>query len=554
MQGKTKPFALVEPSSVAQAHLKLLNKFSLSRFARSQTTILICPNKPLPKRFIRSDGQPAVDENGFLPVFKSVKHKKSEIDSSDLVLSGDWFNSNPDKSPHMLAKSFSHEISRGTHSRSGIAMIVPQREVPVLASRNSMLFLVSKERIEVMELVRDAMRKKRHWKELSDGSYGTMVWNLLWTWRRATIDYSQLLFFQKVNHFPNSFQLTRKDSLKDHIEAFSRKNGLIWSASFKVMPESFLLPLEWTRFSEAFRRDEEELGERNFWIIKPVGSSRGRGIFITNDLKKLSEKKSKLDNSVVQKYIPDPLLIGGYKFDFRLYVLVTSFCPLEAFLYTQGFARLSTVQFSMDPKTVTNRMMHLTNYAVQKENASHVDLDMGDRLRGGSKLSIKRLWEILEDRGIDSKAVWERIKEVVIKTLMVVDEPIGHQANSFEVFGFDILLDESLRPWLLEVNSSPSMARETELDRKVKLEMMVDTIDLVDPIGFDRGYLKSILQKRVEVGDWDSTPEAINEHLTKLLRGKIPRMWGEKPHKMGAYCSLVPSEAYDRINRQKLIR
>ena len=43
---------------------------------------------------------------------------------------------------------------------------------------------------------------------------------------------------------------------------------------------------------------------------------------------------------VVQAYVPDPLLLDGFKFDLRIYVVVTSFAPLEAFVYRDGFARV----------------------------------------------------------------------------------------------------------------------------------------------------------------------------------------------------------------------
>ena len=61
-----------------------------------------------------------------------------------------------------------------------------------------------------------------------------------------------------------------------------------------------------------------------------VGSSRGRGISILNDISGVSYGEA----MVIQRYIAQPLLLDGFKFDLRLYVLVTSFNPLEAFLYT----------------------------------------------------------------------------------------------------------------------------------------------------------------------------------------------------------------------------
>ncbi|CAL8090222.1 unnamed protein product [Calicophoron daubneyi] len=54
------------------------------------------------------------------------------------------------------------------------------------------------------------------------------------------------------------------------------------------------------------------------------------------------------------------------------------------------------------------------------------------------------------------------------------------QSSFFEILGFDILLDDNLKPWLLEVNRSPSFNGDQELDRRVKHGLLTDTLRLLN--------------------------------------------------------------------------
>jgi hypothetical protein len=78
------------------------------------------------------------------------------------------------------------------------------------------------------------------------------------------------------------------------------------------------------------------------FIVKPEASAEGRGIFLTQKVSKIPKNKK----LVVQEYIHNPFLIDGYKFDLRIYVLVTRVEPLTIFIYKEGIARFATEKFN----------------------------------------------------------------------------------------------------------------------------------------------------------------------------------------------------------------
>ena len=119
--------------------------------------------------------------------------------------------------------------------------------------------------------------------------------------------------------------------------------------------------------------------------MKPVGKAQGKGIFLFNKLQQVSQWKSdfrwKPDNPgaepyVVQRYIPNPLLVGGKKFDLRIYVLCTAYMPLTMYLYRTGFARFTHARYSEDD--INKTYVHLTNVAIQK-TAENYDEKIGGK-------------------------------------------------------------------------------------------------------------------------------------------------------------------------------
>ena len=80
---------------------------------------------------------------------------------------------------------------------------------------------------------------------------------------------------------------------------------------------------------------------------------------------------------MISKYIDKPLLVGGKKFDLRLYVLVTSYKPLRVWYHNGGFARFCTEKYTPDVAELDNMMIHLTNVAIQKGGDEYNDVHGG---------------------------------------------------------------------------------------------------------------------------------------------------------------------------------
>ncbi|XP_071665557.1 tubulin polyglutamylase TTLL5 isoform X7 [Patagioenas fasciata] len=276
-------------------------------------------------------------------------------------------------------------------------------------------------------------------------------YNLMWTGSHLKPSLLRSLTdIQKVNHFPRSYELTRKDRLYKNVSRMQLAHGF---KTFHILPQTFILPTEYQDFCNTYSKD------RGPWIVKPVASSRGRGVYLINNPNQIVLE----DNILVSRYISNPLLIDDFKFDVRLYVLVTSYDPLVIYLYEEGLARFATVRYDQTSKNIKNQFMHLTNYSVNKKSGDYVSCDDPEVEDYGNKWSMSAILRYLKQEGRDTA----------------------------ELYGFDVLIDDTLKPWLLEVNLSPSLACDAPLDLKIKASMLSDMFTLVGFVCQDPGQRSS---------------------------------------------------------------
>ena len=158
-------------------------------------------------------------------------------------------------------------------------------------------------------------------------------------------------------------------------------------------------------------------------------------------------------------------MIAGYKFDLRIYVLVTSFCPLHIYIYHEGLVRFGTEKFNLN--CLDNVFSHLTNTSINKQGPCYA-MDK-ERIGSGCKWSIGQLRTYFHQNHIDDRLLWHKINAIIILTLLAQAPEVQESCtNCFELFGFDVLVDANLKPWLLEVNFSPSLVIDCALDMAIK--------------------------------------------------------------------------------------
>ncbi len=178
----------------------------------------------------------------------------------------------------------------------------------------------------------------------------------------------------------------------------ARMNRL-FPREYNYAPKTWNLPSDWAEFKVV-----SNSSKNSTFIAKPDHGCQGKGIFLFKGMKDLISRYNEylsapplgsttsLNNSsisaagtaaarrqlllsensipsnmVIQQYLSRPYLIDGYKFDLRVYALVTNVDPLRIFVYEDGLARFATEKYEPPSSVNLNDVfMHLTNYAINK--------------------------------------------------------------------------------------------------------------------------------------------------------------------------------------------
>lgn len=293
------------------------------------------------------------------------------------------------------------------------------------------------------------------------------------------------------NKLPQNQHLSNKKSFFTHLQNYYQSKG---QDPWNALPVTFHCHSA-SDDDEEFRKFKEyQQVAGDYWIIKPGENSNcGQGIQVAKTLSEVeniigqASKKRAKRTYIVQKYIDKPLLVHQRKFDIRVFALLT--CQsgeYKGYFYEDGYLRTSCKDFTLS--NVQNRFIHLTNDAIQKKHDNY------GKFENGNKMSYGDFQKLIDADYSEARInfmahILPQIKRLVADSFASVHMKVDpdKKQSSFELFGFDFMLDDDFKVYIIEVNTNPCLATPCPLLTRIISSVVDQTFRLaVDPI-FDNG-------------------------------------------------------------------
>lgn len=374
-------------------------------------------------------------------------------------------------------------------------------------------------------------------------------WDLLWTDSAVQPEkLAKMRHYQRINHFPGMYLISRKNYLAFNLGKLRK----LFPSDYNFFPKTWVVPCDLADLKSFMSTKKNP-----YVIVKPEASCQGRGIYITKKVEEINPE----EKHVVQEYLSKPYLIEGLKFDLRIYVLVTSCDPLRVFVHEDGLTRFATEEYEKpNLNNIEDLCMHLTNYAINKNNPNFIYNEDPECDDVGHKRSLKSTYELLMDKGKNVEKLKSRIDDMIIKTLCSIQPNLCHHYRAcqsedyarsmcFEILGFDVIIDRRLNPYILEVNHTPSFTTDSPLDRVIKKRVISEAIELVNiSLSNRKKYFKKQkedIQKRSLTGKLERLTKEEKEALISSIAKKKNKF--ESKH-AGGFRKIYPIEGSEKYN------
>ncbi|CAG9318479.1 unnamed protein product [Blepharisma stoltei] len=281
------------------------------------------------------------------------------------------------------------------------------------------------------------------------------------------------------NHLPDNGNLGLKKKLFKNLSKYYHSKGV---SVFDHIPLTF--HIEKGLDDDNLRLFENSYTPGSLWIVKPgENTNRGNGILVSSDLTEIRNLIYKNEGSrtyIIQKYIENPLLVNKRKFDIRCYALITGIeGQIQGYFYKEGYLRTSSKEFSLKNY---DKYVHLTNDAIQNKSEDY------GRYESGNKLSYAEFQRYLNANysGTDFYTdILPQIEKLIFDSIAATYQILNLQKKkqTFEVFGYDFMIDQQFKVWLIEANTNPCLELSGSYLAKLIPEMLDNALRIaLDPL------------------------------------------------------------------------
>ena len=327
---------------------------------------------------------------------------------------------------------------------------------------------------------------------------------------RRNISLMNINNFKKFYRF-FGYQVLLKDALYMNYMEIKKE----FNEEYNFMPETYYYPKDKDIIEKKFRN--YTLNIDDLWFVKPTHKWGGVGITIFNSLDTIDKEEY-----LINKYITNLDLINNKKYDLRLYVLVTGLKPLRIYLNKDGLIRIASRNFTLKQKKLKDKYIHLTNTGVNSRSADFI-------IPNSTENEKANIWNFhtyenyLNRINVNYTMLRDKIKDIIIKSMVSVYQNLTSELsqnnlndiNFYDVLGYDIIITDQHEPILLEINSGPSIVMYNELDKSIKTNLLVDTLNIIGISPFSKNILFKKRYKAV-----NTVEDNVNNAFCELERPK----------------------------------
>lgn len=243
------------------------------------------------------------------------------------------------------------------------------------------------------------------------------------------------------------------------VKCFGRKDAST------LMPESYVLSD--LNEMELFRKDFNP--SSNYIYILKKNIQRKEGLKLTRDYFDIIDAKNE-SYRVVQRYITDLYLINQRKVNLRIYLLI--------------IIRDNTVYFYLcdEGKCIYTNKKYNDDDLDFESNITSYHLDMG--VYKNNPRDFKQLIQYINENNMSGEYLFDGINNLMKNVCTCLSASVFQSKNiagtiTFQLFGADVIFDNQLHPYLLEMNKGPDMSARDDIDEKMKNKVQTDMFKTV---------------------------------------------------------------------------